>query len=129
MRPDGSTKVRPVDHLSWWSDPDATGNARMSKKRMKVHVAFVENASFLYAITACDLQEASVNGKCVIPEKIKHHHLDDLIDGMKHFISVINVLPGLWKADVDAAFRRIPLRPEHRWAAAIVFACKGVVCV
>ena len=101
----------------------------MSKKRMKVHVAFVENVSFLYAITASVLQEASVNGKCVIPEKIKHHHLDDLIDGMKHFISVMNVLPGLWKADVDAAFRRIPLRPEHRWAAAIVFACKGVVCV
>ena len=36
LRPDGSTKVRPVDHLSWWSDPEAANGARLSKKRMKV---------------------------------------------------------------------------------------------
>ncbi len=30
-------------------------------------------------------------------------------------------VPGLWKADIDAAFRRIPVRPEHRWACGVAF--------
>ena len=30
-------------------------------------------------------------------------------------------VPGLWKADIDAAFRRIPVMEEHQWAAAIVY--------
>eukprot|EP00969_Alexandrium_andersonii_P038614 1692354-Alexandrium_andersonii.AAC.1 len=35
---------------------------------------------------------------------------------------------GLWKADVDAAFRRVPVRPEHRdllWIA--LRAAEGVM--
>ena len=34
--------------------------------------------------------------------------------------------PALWKLDVDAAFRRIPLRPEHLWASKIAFLYKGM---
>ncbi len=25
-------------------------------------------------------------------------------------------VPGLWKSDVDSAFRRVPVNPEHSWA-------------
>ena len=32
------------------------------------------------------------------------------------------MVPGLWKADVDVAFRRMRLSAEHRWAEAVV--CK-----
>ena len=39
------------------------------------------------------------------------------------------MVPGLWKADVDAAFRRIPLLAEHRWAAAVVFKWLGELVV
>ena len=31
--------------------------------------------------------------------------------------------PGLMKADINAAFRRIPLREDHRWAAAVAWLC------
>ena len=34
--------------------------------------------------------------------------------------------PGLWKADIDGAFRRIPVRPEHRWATAVAYMYRGV---
>ena len=37
-------------------------------------------------------------------------------------------MPALWKLDVDSAFRRVPLLPAHRWAAAIAFIFAGVVC-
>ena len=39
------------------------------------------------------------------------------------------VVPGLWKADVDAALGRIPLLAEHRWAAAVVFKWLGELVV
>lgn len=35
----------------------------------------------------------------------------------------------LWKADVDAAFRRVPLHPYDRWAAAIAFKQGGQVTI
>lgn len=35
----------------------------------------------------------------------------------------------LSKADTDSAFRRIPVRPDHRWMAAVLFAIDDGVCV
>ena len=35
----------------------------------------------------------------------------------------------LWKADIDSAFRRVPLRPDHREFAHIVFRCRDVVII
>lgn len=40
----------------------------------------------------------------------------------------VQVLPGIWKADIKAAFRRMPIRKGHRWAAVIVFRAEGKVC-
>ena len=34
-------------------------------------------------------------------------------------------MPGLWKADIKAAFRRIPIKKAHTWAAAVVFKAAG----
>ena len=33
--------------------------------------------------------------------------------------------PGLWKADIDAAFRRVPLRESHQWAAGVAYQYRG----
>ena len=33
--------------------------------------------------------------------------------------------PWLWKADIDAAFRRIPIMVAHLWAAAVAFLAHG----
>jgi hypothetical protein len=54
-RPDGTVKVRSVDHYSWHA------GHRRSKRRRK---------------------EASVNGHCLLSEKITHDHVDDIVSGM-----------------------------------------------
>ena len=30
-------------------------------------------------------------------------------------------MQGLFKVDVNAAYRRLPIMPEHRWAAGVVY--------
>ena len=60
-----------------------------------------------------------------MPEKIAHDHLDDLLRVIAALMENTSVIPSLWKADIDAAFRRVPLDPAHRWAAAVAFKCAG----
>ena len=38
------------------------------------------------------------------------------------------MLPGMWKADLKAAFRRMPIKKAHTWAAAVTFKAAGKVC-
>ena len=35
--------------------------------------------------------------------------------------------PHFWKADVDKAYRRIPVHPEHRWMLTVAFLLKDEV--
>ena len=91
-RADGSTKVRAIDHMSWSVAPDGVG-AYHTRKKQGQH---------------------SVNWCTVLPESIHHDHIDLLMIVVKKFRSMFNELPGLLKADVDSAFRRIPLQPNHR---------------
>ena len=67
----------------------------------------------------------SINGHCGVQEKITHDHLDDLVRAMVLFKELIDDTPHLWKADIDSAFRRVPLKPSHRWAASVVFQHEG----
>ena len=103
LKPDGSCKVRAVDHLSWSVAPDGQPSY-FTKRQQKEH---------------------SVNGCTVVPVEIRHDHLDKLALVMKSYIGSLSVLPGLFKADVNAAFRRVPLRPDHRWCAAVVYWHEG----
>jgi hypothetical protein len=102
VRPDGTTKIRPVDNFSWHAEH------RRSKKRRK---------------------EASVNGHCQLSEKITHDHVDDVVAGMAAFKGRTGMVPWLWKLDVDSAFRRIPLAGDDQWAAWVAFLCDGQVYV
>ena len=95
LKPNGDVKIRAVDNMSWGCSGDRT----RSKKRPR----------------------QSVNGCSAIPERIMHHHVDDLEAAIRLFIHLMACAPGLLKADVNAAFRRIPLLPAHRWAAAIAY--------
>jgi len=114
-RKDGTRKVRPVDHFSW-----AGGGAKQSRKRRRLD---------------------SVNGRTAVPEAIRHDHLDDLAGAMAELRRCVGcgrymrgftwahvwlarnveVQPALWKLDIDSAFRRVPIAPEHRWAAGVAF--------
>ena len=106
MREDGTVKVRPVDNFSW-SQRGATAGKR---KR-------------------AEIKAASINGHFALPATVSHDHLDDLFASMKLFKQQTGEVPGLWKADVDAAFRRIPLRADHKWAAGITYVHDGVTYV
>ena len=90
-------KVRPIDHFSW----SASGN---TKKKRKLH---------------------SVNGATEMPERIRHDHLDELVEQMALFRKLTHEVPALWKLDIDSAFRRVPLREDHRWASAVAFMFEG----
>ena len=106
VKVDGTRKLRAVDNMSWSAKLESGGHQRMSKKRLRV---------------------GSINGHCAAHESVKHDHVDDLAAGMAKFIQCTKQLPALWKADVDSAFRRVPLRPDHRWASAIAFLYMGQV--
>ena len=96
-REDGTLKVRPIDNFSW------------STHRKKEKKAF------------------SVNGHTAVGERLHHDSLDRLWQCMRLFVATLQCLPGLLKVDVDNAFRRIPLMPDHCWAAGVAFLVGGKV--
>ena len=46
---------------------------------------------------------------------------------LEDFKRKVGVVPHLWKADVDSAFRRVPVKPEDRWLCGIAFMVDGQV--
>ena len=100
VREDGTTKVRAVDNMSWCAAADLPPSSGGSRKRRR---------------------EQSVNGHTGLPEHISHDHLDQLAAAMRAHRELIGAVPSLFKADVDSAFRRVPLRPGHRWAAGVAY--------
>ena len=72
-------------------------------------------------------KEDSANGFTVIGEKMTHDTLDALSEASSLFVDRVGEVPGLFKADIDAAYRRIPIKKEHRWIAGIAFKMGGLV--
>ena len=86
-----------------------------------------------------------MNGHWTMPPNLHHEHVDHLLVAMRRHMEAFGEVdspsllcstnracvclvqvPGLWKADIDGAFRRIPVRPEHRWATTVVYMYRGV---
>ena len=61
-------------------------------------------------------KQESVNGHTAALEKLGNECIDTLASVLEAFKENVGCVPGLWKADINSAFRRIPVRPEHRWA-------------
>ena len=104
-KPDGRVKIRPVDNFSWGAHAEGE-QGKMSKKARKVR---------------------SVNGYTALNVKIRHDTLDDLVELMSEFKKTLHKVPGLFKVDIDAAFRRVPVRVQDRWACAVAFKCEEQV--
>ena len=100
---DGTKKLRAIDNLSWGakSAMDASLQERPSKRMRK---------------------SVSVNGHVSVNEKLKHHTLDDFVQLLRAFYRSVGCLPAMLKADIDAAFRRIPIAADSRWACGVAFA-------
>jgi len=71
--------------------------------------------------------ENSVNGHTAPQEKLSHDTLDGLGEAMSRFVKLVGQPPGLMKADIKSAFRRIPVKQEHRWACGVAFVAEGRV--
>ena len=82
---------------------------------------------FLFVRSRKETKAASINGHSLMPGKIKHDHLDSLLALLRLVKREIGVVPKLWKADIDSAFRRIPLCSEHAWAAGTSLVCDRIV--
>ena len=68
-----------------------------------------------------DETECGVNKCCQPCEKLKNENIDLLVTAIESFQMQTNSIPFVWKADVDAAYRRIPIRDEDLWAMGIAF--------
>ena len=68
-----------------------------------------------------DKSRSLINGATQPRERLRHEAIDDLFGACKAFVERVGEAPGLWKADIDAAFRRVPLTPAHRAFAWITF--------
>jgi hypothetical protein len=78
----------------------------------------------------CDDETASgTNGHCRAAEKLRNDSLDMYVILISKIMGLCGASPLLWKADVDAAYRRIPVSPDQTcfvWVAVMV---DGVVWV
>ena len=99
LKEDNSLKLRPIDHFSW----SAEGRFKRTMK------------------------PCSVNGHTSAREKLRHDSLDKLWHTMRIFVELVGDAPGLFKVDVDSAFRRVPLQPDHQWAGGIAYKMDGKV--
>ena len=97
QRSDGAIKYRAIDHLSW-----SPGHGKKRKA-------------------------GSVNGATVVEDKIQHDTLDELLDAMQLFVEVTHEIPCMFKADIDSAFRRVPVQPWFRQFCGVVFRHQGRV--
>ena len=107
-KPDGSIKVRPIDNFSW-SAIKPTGMGQLERKRK--------------------IKAASLNGHCIPCESIHHDHLDSLLKAMAMGRELSGQTYGMFKADIDSAYRRIPICSQHLWTCAVAFKCCGEVYV
>ena len=74
---------------------------------------------------SCDI--FSLPGHVASSEKLKHEAMDEICYAMRLFWNLTGHSPGLWKADIDAAFRRVPLNPQQRWCCGVAFMLHGKV--
>ena len=56
---------------------------------------------------------------CVVAERV-HSGADVLLVVMRKFREVAGVVPHMLKADIDSAYRGIPIQPEHRCGCRVV---------
>ncbi len=72
-----------------------------------------------------DLSRSLVNAITQASEKLHHDSIDALFKSVRWLVRTGRKVQ-LWKADIDAAYRRVPICPEHRWAAGVTFAHEGM---
>ena len=68
-----------------------------------------------------DCTRSGINGATQPAVKLFVEGADMLIEVMKLLHQECGAVPDVLKADIDSAYKRIPMKPEHRWASNIAF--------
>ena len=77
-------------------------------------------------LRAVDSETAAGTNPCTQPaEKLSNDSLDKLVACIMLFYALTGALPSLWKADIDSAFRRVPIVPSQRWVAWVTYMVNG----
>jgi len=76
-----------------------------------------------------DCTRSHINPCTESVEHLSPDGLDMLFDVMRWFWCMLHVVPHILKIDIDSAFRRVPIMPEHRWAAHVGFIHRGCTCI
>ena len=74
-----------------------------------------------------NMTESKVNQSTAAQEKLKYSTLDWLFVSMQRMMRDLACPLSMWKADIDCAYRRLPLLPEHRRHARVAFRSDGGV--
>ena len=74
-----------------------------------------------------DFSACELNACCRPGERLITEGVDMLFEVCRLLVALGVATPMLLKADIDSAYRRIPISPAHRWAACVTFLCNGVV--
>lgn len=62
------------------------------------------------------MQLLGVNACCEQEEKLGNDGVDMLFQAARAFTEQVGQTPSLFKADIDSAYRRIPIKPSDRCA-------------
>lgn len=72
-----------------------------------------------------DMSRSGVNACTFAAEKLKCDTLDCFFETLRVMSASLQEDFGLWKADIDSAFRRVPIKAAHREYAAVVWVRGG----
>ena len=84
----------------------------MSRRFSRVQGVKADGSPKIRAVDDCT--GSGLNATASPTEKLHHHHLDQLLRVAEKLREVAKTEPLLWKADIDSAYRRIPVAPEDR---------------
>ena len=73
-----------------------------------------------------DFSRSGCNRATTVTEKLKYDSLDILIEALEQAHAKIGHVLHIWTVDIDSAFRRIPILPEHRQYAWVALRAQGM---
>jgi len=75
-----------------------------------------------------DFTRSGCNAATIPGEKLVYESLDHFLAALRLANACLGGSLSMWKADIDSAYRRIPVLPAHRQFAWVAFLCGGSAC-
>ena len=76
-----------------------------------------------------DFSRSGCNAATFPGEKLVYESLDHFLAAIRMASVCLGISLSMWKADIDSAYRRIPVLPAHRQFAWVSFLCGGIARV